>query len=94
MKKIKKIVLSVLLLTFGFVLVHDFVVPEKQSNVVIVKQDKISIDLHEKIHNLLVETLIFFPHIKQFTPSREITPDNSSFFLSQVQSVLQRPPLS
>ena len=101
MKKIKKIVLSILLFTFALLSIHDVLI-NKLHTPLNFEQKALSCEkvgdastsyIHECVHTLLAEplqklefsSLIFF-YEKQF--------QNNNLFLSHIESVPQRPPLS
>lgn len=101
MKKIKNMVLSILLFTFTFILVHDYVIVDTQSSssytLVHVECEESAIELtsyiHDSIHSLLIDSTqklisiaILTPYIKQ-TQQRDL-------FIPHVNSVPVRPPLS
>ena len=99
MNKIKKIVLSVLLLTFTFITVHDYVVVNQNTAQMLVSNEcdntlvDVASHVHDSIHTLL-------SHITQNTNSITLVsqyqkqPEIKDFFVSQIVSVPQRPPLS
>lgn len=101
MKKMKRLVLSVLLFTFAFISLHDYVMIDVQSetaySVAHIESEDASEDLtlhiHESIHTLLLD-----PTAKTQLPTiislyQELF-EPQDFFISQTGAVLQRPPLS
>ena len=94
-------ILSVLLLTFAFILVHDYLMVDKQMSggydiSYLQCEDtplELTLNLHDSIHSLLFEPTIKSgtlaikpPYQKQF--------ELQDIFISFVASVPQRPPLS
>lgn len=101
MKKLQKIILSVLLLTFAFIIVHDYVILGANQNI---KHEISHIDcdtslvdatsnLHESVHNLLFEVLVLSENSSIISPYQKQI-QQRDLFISQIGSVLQRPPLS
>lgn len=104
MNKIKKSILSVLLFSFVFLVVHDYVVHQTlglmscelctSQECTLVKVDSKSIietQLHDNIHNLLVfeiETPLF-----GFNPPKSQPHYQAFGFTSHISFVLERPPL-
>lgn len=101
MKKIKKIVLSVLLFTFTLISVHDLLIGKIHADTKFEKSVFTSNHLsvasasyqHDCIHTLLAEPIqkpvsvaLVIPYEKQL--------EQNNLFLSHIHSVLQRPPLS
>lgn len=102
MKKIKKIILTLLLFTFAFISVHDYAMIDTQEEISYkavylecVGNDStdLKLHLHESLHTLLTTSLdktlsivLISPYQKQF--------ESNNLFISQTDSVLQRPPLS
>lgn len=101
MKKIKKLVLSVLLFTFAFISVHDYVMIDVQSetaySVAHIESEDASEDatlhIHESIHTLLLDPIAKTPPPTLVCLYQELF-EPQDFFISQTLSVLQRPPLS
>ena len=98
MKKIKNRVLTLLLLTFAFFVIHDCVVDDLhyvasyELNCKILDKVDVNKDVHESVHN------IFF-NFQEASSSEEklldATPSSLQYSLSSnINSVLQRPPLS
>lgn len=101
MNKFKKLVLSVLLFTFAFISVHDFVMIDKQVDAKYETShfecEDTAIDLTSHLHDSL-HTLLFTP-LKNKTPialasiyQKQLQVKN--LFISHIGSVPQRPPLS
>ena len=101
MNKVKKIVLLVLLFTFAFITVHDHIIVGLNADVThelsYSECEDAVVDLkshvHDGIHTLLYEPIypavsiaLVFPYQKQL--------EIKDFFVSQIVSVPQRPPLS
>ena len=101
MKKTKKIVLSVLLFTFAFILVHDYMMVDKQMSGAYETSHfqcedtalDLTLHLHDSIHSLLFEPTVKSsslaikpPYQKQF--------GLQDIFISFISLVPQRPPLS
>jgi len=101
MKKIKKIVLSVLLFTFAFILVHDYVMVDEQMNggyeISHFQCEDTAIDLtlhlHDSIHSLLFEPILK-SHSLAIKPPYQKQFELQEIFISFIGSVPQRPPLS
>lgn len=100
MKKIKKIVISLLLFSFAFVLVHDYVVHDNHADTVYIQVQDFCVDvdtamfsdLHESIHSLIahnMDVVILIDVESVYQKELEI----KDFFVSQIVPVLQRPPL-
>lgn len=101
MKKIRKIVLSVLLFTFAFISIHDYAMIDIQSNtayeLVHVDCEESAVELtshiHDNIHSLLLDsiqkpvTTTLLPPYQKQTQARDL-------FISYINSVPVRPPLS
>ncbi|MBC8237527.1 MAG: hypothetical protein H8E76_04770 [Helicobacteraceae bacterium] len=96
----KKIVISLLLFSFAFILVHDYVICENHLETPYTQVENSSLnadtevfsDLHESIHSLIMHnmnaiTLVDVESVYQ----KEL--EIKDFFISQIVSVLQRPPL-
>jgi len=101
MKRIKKLVLSVLLLTFAFISVHDYVILDKQMDdkyeISHLECEDTAIDLTSHLHDSL-HTLLFTP-LKGKPPITLVSSYQKQFqvknlFISHIGSVPQRPPLS
>ena len=101
MKKLQKIILSALLFSFTFIVVHDYIIPDINKDVnyemVYLDSDSSSLDtssnLHESIHNLLFEPLKF-AQVTSILDTYQKQIQQRDFFISHISSVLQRPPLS
>ena len=100
MKKIKKIVISLLLFSFAFILVHDYVVSNNHVETAYTQVQEISVntdaemfsDLHESIHSLIAYNMNVIPFIAmESVYQKEL--ETKDFFVSQIIPVLQRPPL-
>ena len=100
MKKIKKIVLSVLLLAFTFILLHDYVILDAQSScsyeLVHLECENNSVDLtshiHDSIHSLVLDPLVQIVSIALLSPYQQQF-EVRNFFISHINSVPHRPPL-
>ena len=101
MKKIKKIVLSFLLFTFAFILVHDYAMIDIQSDssyelTHLECEDsavELTLHLHDTIHSLLLDPLVEIVSISLLSPYQKQL-ESRDFFTSYTDSVPQRPPLS
>ena len=101
MKKIKKIVLSVLLLTFAFISVHDYALPSVKSDTayeqVHLECEGSIVDLashlHDSVHSLLLNPLQEISLIAPISPYQKQL-ESKNLFISHIGSVAQRPPLS
>ncbi|WP_373035011.1 hypothetical protein [Sulfurimonas sp.] len=101
MKSIKNKILSVLLFTFAFFVMHDYVVVDhhvsSKYELCHLEYDEQTADvkahLHEAIHTILAvnfeNELIFQPKLPDAKPASSITG-----FTSHINFVPQRPPLS
>jgi len=100
MKKIKKILTSLLLFSFAFILVHDYVVHDNHADTVYAQVQNFCVDvdteifsdLHESIHSLIaysMDVVMFIDVESMHQKELEI----KDFFVSQIVPVLQRPPL-
>ena len=101
MNKLKKLVLSVLLFTFAFISIHDYVMVDKQFGikyeVSYFECEDTAIDLTSHLHDSL-HTLLFTP-LKGKPPITLVSSYQKQFqvknlFISHIGSVPQRPPLS
>ena len=101
MKKLQKIILSVLLFTFTFITVHDYVVPDLNQNVSHELSPSecddsfidTSVHLHESLHTLLFSPLEFV-QVSSILVIYQKQMLQKDLFISQIGSVLQRPPLT
>ena len=100
MRKIKKIVVSLLLFSFTLVLVHDYVVSENHletaytqlENKPLDTDSEVFSDLHESIHSLITHTTNTMALVDvESVYQKEL--EIHDFFISQIVQVLQRPPL-
>ena len=100
MRKIKKIVVSLLLFSFAFVVLHDYVVSENHVETAYTQLEKkvpntdteVFSGLHESIHSLIAHntnTMALVDVESVYQKELEI----QDFFISQIVQVLQRPPL-
>lgn len=101
MKSIKNKILSVLLFTFAFFVMHDYVVVETYTDtnyeLSYIELDESSVDLQSHIHEAIHTMLALNEEQKLFTQQKlpDTKPSVSvGSLISHIHQVPQRPPLS